>query len=239
METLITTFISIFASIILTIIGIRYSSRFHIRKIGVAKERYSVIEKISHGTKDGFIDSARIALVKSSEENAMGFMDVSLTEHPENIFVDRYAFTHTFIHNIYAPGKIILHSKLNWTENTPSNLFSDYVISSRKLDSVPINLIKGKVKKMVNECRAVESTFSFPSTYPGPRYKRRLLIIAKGIGIVYSETIYINGGKDVYVLEKYKVRNGADFWFPVNSVGNYWEYKINYEYGKNVLNISE
>lgn len=239
METIITTIISILVSIILTLLGIKYSSRFHIKKEGKAKEKYVVIEKISHGTKAGFIDSARVALTKSSLDNAMGFMDVSLTKHPENIVVDRYAFTHSFIHNMFAPGKIILNEKQSWNEITPSNLFNDYVTSSKKLDSIPINLITDKIRKRVNECRAVESTFEYPATYTGPRYKKRLLIIAKGIGVVYSKTDYVNGDKDIYLLSKYKVTDAGEYWFPVNKTGNYWEYEISYEHGANLINMCE
>lgn len=239
METIIATIISILFTVLLTIIGIRYSSRFHIKKKGMAKEKYVVIEKSSLGTKEGYIDSARIALTKSSLKNAMGFMDVSLTEHPENIVLDRYAFTHSFVHNMFAPGKIILNSKKTWKENTPSNLFDDYVTSSKKLDSIPINLINSNIRNKINECRAVESTFSFPSTYTGPRYKSRLLLIAKGIGIVYSETNYINGDKDIYSLIKYKVSGSEEYWLPVNKVGNFWEYEIQYDHGANKLNMCE
>lgn len=239
METIIATTISVLVSVILTLVGIKYSSRFHIKKQGKAKEKYVVIEKISHGTKEGFIDSARVALTKSSLVNAMGFMDVSLTEHPENIFVDRYAFTHSFIHNIFAPGKIILNEKKEWEENTPSNLFDDYITSSKKLDSIPINLIADKIRKKVNECRAVESSFTYPATYTGPRYKRRLLLIAKGIGIIFSETEYVNGDKDVYSLSKYKVTDSEKYWLPVNKIGNFWEYEISFEHGANKLNLCE
>lgn len=238
-ETVVATSISIVVSVILTVISIRYSSKFHISKKGKAKEKYVVIEKVSHGTKEGFIDSARVALTKSSMNNAIGFMDISLTEHPENIVVDRYAFTHSFIHNVFAPGKIILDKKKTWKENAPSNLFDDYQIASKKLDSIPINLIAEKIRKRINECRAIESVFFYPSTYTGPRYKKRLLLIAKGVGIVYSETEYINGDKDVYELTKYRTIEGEDYWFPVNKVGNHWEYEISYEHGPNKINLCE
>ena len=225
-------------SIILTIISIKYSSKYHIKKIGKAKKKFMVIEKIAHGTKDGYIDSARIALVKSSVDNALGFMDVSLTTHIEDIKVDRYAFIHSFIHNIFAPGKIILSHKNSWKENAPSNSFENYQIISKKLDTIPIDLIDHKIRKNVKECRAIKSTFIYPDTYTGPRYKDRLIIIARNIGIVYSETNYINKDKDVYILVNYKIRNTENYWFPVNNIGNVWEYEIKYDYGANQLNIN-
>lgn len=239
MEAIISTVVSASISIVLTFVGIKYSSRFHIKKEGKAKEKYTVVEKISHGTKVGYIDSARVVLTKSSRDNAMGFMDVSLTAHPENIIIDRYAFTHSFIHNMFAPGKIILNEKEEWEESTPSNLFENYLTFSKKLNSIPINLINSKIRKKINECRAVESTFKYPKTYTGPRYVKRLLLIAKGIGVVYSETEYVNGDVDVYSLSKYKVNNARDYWLPVNKIGNYWEYDISYEYGTNKINLCE
>ncbi|MCI5218879.1 MAG: hypothetical protein D3914_06755 [Candidatus Electrothrix sp. LOE2] len=238
-ETILSTSISIVVSVIMTILSIRYSSRFHIKKKGKAKEKYVVVEKVALGTNERVIDSARIVLTKSSMDNAMGFMDISLTEHPENIVVDRYAFTHSYIHNIFAPGKIILNHKKSWQENTPSNRFNDYVTISKKLDSIPVNLINKKIRGKITECRAVVSTFSYPPAYKGPRYKKRLLLIAKGIGIVHSETEYLNGDKDVYELARYKISDGKDYWLPVNKVGNYWEYEISYEYGPNIINLCE
>jgi len=155
MEFIITTLISV-SSVVLTvystIVTIRYSSKYHVKKNGKAKEKYLVTEKISHGTKEGFIDSSRIVLCKSSLNNAMGFMDVSLTKNAESVIVDRYSFIHSFIHNIYAPGKIILENKKQWTEKAPSNLFMDYTISSKIIDpKIAEQLVNKKLReKLLN-----------------------------------------------------------------------------------------
>lgn len=239
MEIIIRIVLSILLTTISILFTIRYSSKYHIREKNRGREKYVVLEKIEHRVKGGCIDSARVALEKSSFDKAMGFMDISLTTHPEEIIVDRYAFIHTCTHDLFAPGKIVLKQEASWEENAPSNQFNQYFIKSTKLNHVPLNLVQKNIRDQISECRAVESELEYPPAYTGPRYKKRLLILAKGIGIVYSETEYINGNKDQYILRKYKVREGGNYWFPVNKIGNYWVYDIVYEYGPNKLNICE
>lgn len=235
--------IPVVLSILLAIVGIlftiKYSSKYHITEKNKGREKYVVLEKIEHREKEGCIDSARIVLEKSSFDKAMGFMDISLTTHPEEILIDRYAFIHTCTHNLFAPGKIILKQEVDWEENAPSNQFNQYFIKSTKLDRVSLNSIPKDIRDTISECRTVESKFQYPSTYTGPRYKKRLLILAKGIGIIFSETEYINGNKDRYILRKCRIREGKHYWFPVNKIGNYWVYDIVYEYGPNKLNMCE
>lgn len=236
---IITIVLSILLTTISILFTIRYSSIYHIKDKNRGREKYTVLEKIEHRVKEGCIDSARIILEKSSFDKAIGFMDISLTTHNEEIIVDRYAFIHTCIHNLFAPGKIILKQGTEWEENAPSNQFNQYFIKSTKLDNIPLNLIQKDIRRQISECRAIESKFEYPPTYTGPRYKKRLLILAKGVGIVYSETEYINGDKDRYILRRYRVKEGVDYWFPVNKIGNYWVYDITYEYGPNKLNMCE
>jgi hypothetical protein len=237
------TFFASILSVLLTILGIsftiRYSSKYHIRKDKKYRERYEILEKIAHGTKSGFIDSARIVLAKSSIDKAIGFMDVSLTTHPEEIHVDRYSFIHSCSHVLFAPGKTILTKEKSWSERAPSNQFEDFVIKSEKLDSIPLDLIPSKLKSSLSECRAVESSFDYPPTYTGPRYKKRLLILAKGVGIVFCRTEYVNGDIDTYRLRNFKIKNGKEFWLPVNNLGNYWVYDIECQFGPNMLNMCE
>jgi len=187
MEALLTNIISVLLTILGIFFTIRYSTKYHVRGDKRYREKYKVLEKIALGTKTGFIDSARIILEKSSIDKAMGFMDVSLTTHPEEIYVDRYALIHSCTHVLFAPGKVILKKEKEWNEKAPSNNFEDYVIRSKKLDSIPVDLIPEKIKKWVSECRVVESLFEYPSSYTGPRYKKRLIILAKGIGIVFLQ----------------------------------------------------
>lgn len=239
METLLTSILSILLTILGISVSIRYSSKYHIKESKQYREKYLVSEKISHGTKTGFIDSARIVLAKSSIDNALGFMDVSLTTHPEEIYVDRYAFIHSCIHTIFAPGKIILRNQQEWIEKAPSNEFSNYIIKSKRLDSIPLDQIPRKVRKFISECRAIESSFEYPATYTGPRYKNRLIIVAKGIGIVFCKTEYVNKDIDAYRLIKFKITGGSNYWLPVNNMGNFWIYDISCQFGPNKLNICE
>lgn len=85
MDTLLASILSVLLTILGIFFTIKYSSRFHVRGEKKYREQYKILEKIAHGTKSGFIDSARIILAKSNIEKAMGFMDVSLTTHPEEI----------------------------------------------------------------------------------------------------------------------------------------------------------
>lgn len=239
METLFSSILSILLTILGIYFTIRYSTKYRVKGNKRYREKYVVLEKITHGTKTGFIDSARIILEKSSIDKAMGFMDVSLTTLSEEIYVDRYAFIHSCTHILFAPGKIILKKEKEWSENVSSNQFKNYIIHSKKLDSFPLDLIPDTVKKNISECIAVESSFEYPITYTGPRYEERLIILAKGIGIVFCRTKYVNGDADIYRLIKFKVKNGSDYWFPVNNRGNYWIYDIICQYGPNKLNMCE
>ena len=149
-----------------------YSQKFLTKKSGPHKERYQVIEKVSHETKNGFIDSMRIILNKSSIDNAFGFMDLSITNNSENIYVDRYAFLNSYAHVLFSPGKYILHKNNEWSESSVLSNGFEIEITSKKLDSIPINLIPNKLKNRISDCIAIESLFSFPSNYSGYRYSR-------------------------------------------------------------------
>lgn len=168
----------------------------------------------------------------------MGFMDIAFTNNSEDIIIDRYAFIHSCIHNIISPGKEILKSKPSWSETVKSNEFT-YKIRNTRTDKVPINLIPTKFRNMVSTCVLIKSEFDYHDVYTGPRHRKRLIIMAKGIGIVYSKAEYANGDTDCYTLNNYKTKEGNDYWLPFNKVGNWWEYDIIYEHGPNKVNISE
>lgn len=214
---------------LLTIVGIlftmRYSSKYHVRGNGKHREKYQVIKKVSHGTKSGFIDSMRIILTKSSVNTSIGFMDVSIKNNPEEICVDRYAFLDSYTHILFSPGKIISRNAMTWSENVLSNGY-DVTIKSKRLDSVPFELIPKKIKNKISDCRAIQSDFEFDSNYTGYRYKSRLIILAKGIGIVFCRVEYQDNNVDIYRIRKYKVLNGKTYWLPVFKEGNYWIYDI-------------
>jgi hypothetical protein len=198
-----------------------------------------VLETVTLAAKSGHVDSARLVLQKSSFTHAQGFIDVSLTQDESTILVDRYATIHSCIHSLFAPGKIIAKAGSSWQEKTHSNGF-DYSIDAKTLDTVPMELVDEKLRGRLTECKAIEFTFTFPPTYTGPRYEKRTLVLGVGIGIVASQTVYINKCVDSYRLVSYKVKPGGErLWLPVTTPGNWWVYDITFGYGPNETNISE
>ncbi len=226
------TLISIIIALVLAFIGyylnIYFSSKYRIKGGGHHKECYQVIEKVSHQESTGFIHSMRLILTKSSLDNAVGFMDLLLTNNSEIIYVNRYAFINSFTHVIISPGKYILHESSEWIENQESDGFKTK-IKTKRLNSVPYDKIPNKIKRKISNCIAVESSFEFPLNYTGYCYTKRLVVLAKGIGIVFCQVEYSNQNKDTYRLEKFRVPNKSDCWFPFNNVGNFWIYDIEYQ----------
>lgn len=217
---------------------IRYSSVYHEKREGKGCEKWVVSEKISHAVKKGRVESSRLSLAKSSFKNAGGFVDISIDDEDKDIQIDRYATIHSCIHNIISPGKLLLKNQNTWVESVSSNEFS-YVIKYSTLQEIPIDIIDSKFRKNLGRCRAVGAEFEFAATYTGPRYKNRIVIFCKGIGIVASVVEYHNRDKDIYRLKKFYVKTKCDDWLPVSDVGNYWVYDIEFQYGPNVTNISE
>lgn len=221
---------TIFLSILLAAIGywytVKYSSKYHVKKGGVQIEKYQILGKITHETKSSFIHSARIVLSKGSLDNSMGFMDISITDNQNSIYVDRYAFVNTYTHILISPGKDILNTKSEWTEDVNSHGFN-ILIKNKKIHPDPINLIPEKVKKYVNEVVTVYSTFEFSKTYCGYRYKSRTTIFAKGIGIVFCKVVHEDEREDIYILEDFnKKSKETDRWLPINDSNNFWKYNI-------------
>ena len=64
-----------------------------------------------------------------------------------------------------------------------------------------------------------------------------MIVFAKGIGIAYAETEYMNKEKDVYFLRDFKTINAQDSWFPINSIGNWWVYDVSYFEKPNSINM--
>ena len=220
---------------------IKYSSYYHVRGRGKAREKYMVVERIPHRTKRGIEDIARLVIVKSSVKNAMGFMDVEVNcENNDRILVKRYAFIHTFIHVWFAPGRIILKEEQNWIEKVESNYFKSFYISCEKKYMLPVDLISAswmrKIRRRVEEFITTKCTFKYPKTYTGPRYKERLIVFGRGVGIVYAKVTYSDGDEDVYVLRDFKVKRNS-FWIPVFDVGNWWVYDISYSKPPSSVNI--
>jgi hypothetical protein len=231
--------ITFIAAVIGTVMSIRYSSSYHIKSIGYGREKWLVLEKVALGTPEKFVDSARLVLEKSSFKNAQGYLDISLTQDNGTVVIDRYSTIHSCIHALLAPGKILVQDHEHWTEKTESNQFT-YSITANTLNIIPIELINKKLRSGLGHCKAIKFEFSFPENYTGPRYKTRILVLAKGIGIVACQTEYVNHSIDSYQLTSYKLHKVSELqWLPIKSVGNWWVYDIRYEVGPNTTNISE
>jgi hypothetical protein len=233
--------IGIIASLAISAIGIyftiKYSSVYHIREKGKAKERYKIIEYIEFREKNETLDLYRMVLDKSSFKNAIGFADFVIQNG--EIKTRHYAFVNSCIHNIIAPGKILLkEDATSWIENTPSNKFVSYKIRTEVIENPPSNLIPKRYNKYISKCLCIASEFDYPKTYTGPRYKKRIITLCRGIGIIRSETIYRSELIDLYVLRKFNVRKESESWFPLD-IGNYWAYDISYSIGPNKININE
>lgn len=216
---------------------IKYSPVYHIRKKGKAKERYKITDYIQFRQKRGTVDLYRMVLDKSSIKNAAGFAD--FTTQDGEIRANHYAFANSCIHNIIAPGKILMKEEVtSWIENAPSNKFISYKIRSRAIENPLSDLIPRRYNKYSSKCRCVESEFDYPKTYTGPRPKKRLITFCRGIGILRSETIYKGEQRDLYVLRKFGIEKKSESWFPLD-IGNYWVYDIEYSIGPNRICINE
>ncbi len=232
----LSTAISVYATM-------KFSSYYRVREPGKAREKYMVVEKLSHHARNKVDDITRIVIVKSSVKNALGFMDIEASyKNNDQVIVKRYAFIHTFTHVWFAPGKVILKKEQTWTEKVESNYFKSYYISCKKNLMLPADLLSKswmkKIRKVSKEFLTVQCTFRYPKTYTGPRYRERIIVFAKGVGIVYAKVIYSDGDMDVYILRDFKVRENA-LWFPILDVGNWWIYDIEYSKPPSSVNIQE
>jgi len=131
-----------------------------------------IIEKNTLRGKHVCKESARLVLEKSSIENAMGFVDVSISDDQDSVILDRYALIHSCLHSVIAPGKIMLKDAASWKENAPSNGFASYSLSSKRINEIPVSKIPAKVVKSGANLKAIETSFSYPESYTGPRYKK-------------------------------------------------------------------
>ena len=237
MDPIIGIIISIGIGAIGIYFTIKYSSVYHIREKGKAKERYKIIEYVEFREKNETLDLYRMVLDKSSFKNAIGFADFTIQNG--EIKAKHYAFVNSCIHNIIAPGKILIKKDAtSWIENAPSNKFVSYKIRTKVIENLSPDLIPKRYDKYASKCLCIESGFGYPKTYTGPRYEKRAITLCRGIGIVRSETIYRSGQRDLYVLRKFNVRKKSESWFPL-SIGNYWVYDIEYSIGPNKININE
>lgn len=216
---------------------IKYSPLYHIRKKAKAKERYKIPEYIQYRQKTKTLGLYRMVLDKSSFKNAMGFADFTMQDG--EIKANHYAFVNSCIHNIIAPGKILLkEGSTCWIEKAPSNKFVSYKIKTKVIENPSSELTPKRYNKHGSKSLCIQSEFDYPETYTGPRRKKRLITFYRGIGIVRSETTYKSKQKDVYLLRKFKVGKKSKSWLPLD-IGNYWVYDVKYSIGPNRICINE
>jgi hypothetical protein len=232
--------IGLITTVILGLIGIyvtlRYSPNFIVTGKGKARERYKIVESFEFREKSETFDLYRLVLDKSSFKNATGFADLMMRNG--GLEMKHYAFINSCIHNVIAPGKVLIRNSDSWVERAPSNKFLSYKIETRVIEDSPEELIPEKYRKYREKCLCTESDFEYPKTYTGPRYKKRVITFCRGIGIIRAETTYKGGGMDLYLLRKHKVQRNPESLFPL-SIGNYWIYDIKYSVGANKININE
>ena len=126
MESIVGIVISVIMGAIGIYFTIKYSSVYHIRKRGRAKEKYKIVDCIELREKNKTIDLYRLVLDKSSIKNSMGFAD--FTTQNGMIVAKHYAFVNSCIHNIIAPGKILIKEEVaSWVETAPSNKYPSLI----------------------------------------------------------------------------------------------------------------
>lgn len=222
------------SGILLTVIVGWYFSRPYLpQKKGVAYERYIVTDIYEFPVKNNVLDISHLQLQKSSIKNSCGFAGIHVDE--EKIIFRHYGFTNNCLHAIIAPDDI-LYDPCSTSKKSKSNGFSSINIKhSPKL--IPLDLVPKKYKKLTTKALMLTLEYDFPQSYVGPRYQTKNFIFIKGIGLVYAVIQYKGGKKDIFELKKYRVQERSDSWWPVHTIGNYFEYKIVYEYGPNLINI--
>lgn len=231
-------------SIIITIISILFSIHqneqyfYFFRKKNVVKEKYMVMDIISYPTREEVIDLCILKLVKSSQKSATGFALINLNSEASEIKFESYSFLNNCMHCIIAPSDIIV-IRDKYSINTNSNGHSEIKVKV-KTEPVDLNLFHKNYIKCKNEVVQIMLSFEFPRNYVGPRYAYKKLIFMKGVGLVGAEVKYSDNRIDQLTLIKHKVKSEkSDAWWPLNEIGNYWEYKIRYSegHGPNTFNI--
>lgn len=214
-------------------IGTSERSHFSPKEKGRAIEKYMVTDIYRFNVKNNVYDLAQLQLVQSSIRNGCGFAGVHVDK--EKIVFHHYGFANNCFHAIIAPGDIILDQDAG-TLKAQSNEFKSISIDHNP-KSLPKEFLPDKYRKIAIESLLVSMEFQFPKTYTGPMYQSKTILLAKGIGLIKSVTTYRNGQTDEFILKNHLVKEASDAWWPVHTLGNYWEYEINYSLGPNKVNI--
>ena len=163
-------------------------------------------------------------------------MDVSIDQKLK-ADVHRYSFNNSFSHLLFAPGKSLVPSIEEETVNSNGYQFKiDYEVQTN------VNLIPSLVDHILfdkHNLVQVESMFSYSPDYTGPKYKKRILIFARGIGIIYCKVIYSDERWDTVFLDSFNINKNTDDLFPVTEIDNKWLYIIHHQTPYNITNMSE
>lgn len=222
------------SSIVISVIASWYFSRHYIpQRKGVAYEKYLVTDIFEFPVKNNVLDISHLQLIKSSIKNACGFAGIYVAS--DKIVFHHYGFTNNCLHAIIAPGDTLYDPDSNTSKPSSNGYKTINVKHDPKL--FPKELIPKKYRDLTTKALMLTLAYEFPQSYAGPRYKTKTLLFIKGIGLVSAVVEYQGGKKDHFELVKYKVKEKSDLWWPIYTVGNYFKYKIRYEYGPNKVNI--
>ncbi len=206
---------------------------FVAKEKGHAIEKYMVTDIYRFNVKNDVYDLAQLQLVESSIRNGCGFAGIHVDK--EKIIFHHYGFANNCLHAVIAPGDVLLDCDAK-TLKTQSNEFKSISIDHNP-KQLPKEFLPEKYRKTAIESLLVSMEFEFPKTYTGPMYQSKSLLFAKGIGLVKAVTTYRDGQTDEFTLNKHRVSEASDAWWPVHTLGNYWEYDISYAKGPNKVNI--
>lgn len=208
-------------------------------KKGRAREKYAITDIMTHYIKGKSIPLARLQLIKSSVKNACGFAD--LYKENERIIFRHYAFANNCFHNISAPGNILFDDSV-LESTTESNKF-DGISLSYEYSPGSADLLPKPFRNKSSASLTVKVGFTFPDDYVGPIYKSKEFLFGKGIGLVRAVVVYNTGQTNVFELRKFKIRSHSSSWLPLESIGNWWDYDVEYfsgpANGPTKFNISE
>ena len=212
-----------------------YGSNYLPRRRGFAIEKYMVTDIIPFRTKSGTHNLSQIQLVKSSIKNSCGFAGAYIDD--TKIVFHHYGFANNCLHAIIAPG-YTLYDESHQRQRTQSNEYKSIDIKHVP-SSIPLEMLPKKYKSMSTEAMMVRIMYDFPKTYTGPLYREKSIIFMRGIGIVKAVTTYSDGTKDEFTLKRHKVKEVSNLWWPLQTIGNYWLYDIQYAHGPNKINIKQ
>lgn len=189
-----------------------------------AREKYAITDIMTYNVKGNSIPLARLQLIKSSVKNACGFADI-YKDNSEIVF-RHYAFANNCFHNICAPGNILFDDSIS-SLITESNEF-DGIVMTYTYSPGSSDLLPRHFRKKSSASLSVKINCTFPPEYVGPTYKTKEYIFAKGIGLVSAVIVYNTDQTNTFELREFNLQSHSSSWLPIESVGNWWVYDVEY-----------